>query len=228
MHRTSTELRFLLELPELGPPEEFRAGTELFRQGHQPSVLRLIVAGFVKTVREEHGGKALVSLRAPGWLLGMGAARLKLPHVTSGIAATSCRLRTLSVADFARHLDNSLGLSLWALDIALAEGRQDEFLRAEVLIYSATERLVRALIRLARLLDSPRLNGQVKLSLPITLGELAQMIGVTPEHLRHLVADLEARGTLIRRRGVLLLPLARWPQLAKDAASDPVDKTIFS
>lgn len=204
------------ELRELGPPEDFPANTELFRQGHHPAVLRLIESGLVKTVREESKGRALVSLREPHWLLGLGPARLKLPYTTSGVTATSCRLRSLPVSDFAHHLEHNPKFSLWVLDAALAQGRRDELLRAELLIYSAPERLVRTLVRLVRVLKALCRHGQVELALPITLGELAQLIGASPDHFRRLLSRLEAEGALLRRRGVLLLPLNRWPELAAD------------
>jgi CRP-like cAMP-binding protein len=204
------------EIPELGPSEDFPAGTELFRQGHRPTVLRLIVSGFVKTIRQEPPGDAVVAIRKPGWMLGLAPAVLKRAYTTSGFTATACTLRALNIMAFEEHLRATPALAAWALRVACSQNQVDDLLRAEMAIYKAPERLVRTLVRLVKVLDPPRRSGHVELALPITLRELAQMVGATPEHLRHLLADLEARGALRRRRGILLLPLDRWPQLAAD------------
>lgn len=74
-------------------------------------------------------------------------------------------------------------------------------------------------MRLAALIAAPVRDGRAELALPITHNELAQLVGVSREHLSRLFATFEITGKLNRRRGVLLLPLARWPQLARNRAA---------
>jgi CRP-like cAMP-binding protein len=199
------------DIPDLGDAEHFPAGMTLFRQGHRPSALRFIVSGLVKTVRLEEATEALVSLREPGWVLGLAPAYLAKPYLTSGITATPCVLRSLAPAAFRAHLEDSPRLAAWVLELFLAQARRDELERAEMALYAAPDRLARTLVRLIHMMDAPRRQGQIELALPITYAELAQLVGVSHQHLSRLLATFEAAGKLCRRKGVLLLPLTRWP-----------------
>jgi CRP-like cAMP-binding protein len=127
-----------IELPpdllDLGEVEDFPAGTTLFLQGHQPSVLYLIVSGFVKTRRLEGTTEALVSLREPSWLLGLAPAYLERMYSTSGITATPCSLRSISPTSLRTQIEASSTVAAWALGVSLAQGRRDEILRAEMAV----------------------------------------------------------------------------------------------
>lgn len=202
----------IFELSDLSEAEEFPSGTALFRQGHQPSVLRVIVTGFVKTLRLEGTSEVLVSLRTEGWVLGLAPALLEQPYSTSGITATRCTLRSIGANALRQQTEISPRLSATLLRLALVQTREDEIRQAEMAVYSAQDRLARALARLASVLGAPRRQGWVELALPITNGELAQLVCITSEHLSRLLARFEASGRLRRRRGVFLLPVAPWQQ----------------
>lgn len=201
---------------EFGPEEQFPAGTPLFHQGHRPAVVRLIASGFVKTVRLEHEDDALIAIRGEGWMLGLSPAVLDRPYATSGFAATRCGLRSLSLAVFKQSLRRSPAFSARALGLLARQVRADDILRGEMAVCRAAERLRRSLVRMATLLASPRRRGHVELALPITYREFAQHVGVSQEHLSRLLSELEGGGMLRRRRGVLLLPVARWPQFGDE------------
>jgi CRP-like cAMP-binding protein len=184
-------------------------------QGHRPAVVRLIASGFVKTVRLEHEDDALIAIRGEGWMLGLSPALLDRSYATSGFAATRCGLRSLSLAAFKQSLRRSPAFGARALDLLARQVRADDILRGEMAVCRAAERLQRSLVRMATLLASPRRRGHVELALPITHREFAQHIGVSQEHLSRLLSELERNDALRRRHGVLLLPPARWRQLAE-------------
>jgi CRP/FNR family transcriptional regulator len=209
----------LLTLVHSGGPEEFPTGVTLFRQGHHPNVLWYIESGLVKTVRTVGAADALVSPRGPGWVLGLAAAYLSAPYSTSGITARPCILRAIQPQDFRAAIEASPALAAIVLDRALAQARRDEIQRAEMAVLPAPDRLALILMRLAALIAAPVRDGRAELALPITHNELAQLVGVSREHLSRLFATFEITGKLNRRRGVLLLPLARWPQLARNRAA---------
>lgn len=209
------------DFPAFGPPQEFAAGTPLFHQGHRPSVVLLITSGFVKTIRGERDDDALVSIRGAGWILGLSPALLDRPYATSGVTATQCSLRSLSLAAFTQKARHDPTFSARVLHLFARQARTEEILRAEMAVYEAQERLLRSIVRFVDLLDPPRRAGHVELTLPITNRELAQYVGVSTEHLSRLLSRLQGRGLLRRRRGALLLPLARWPQLASERPAVP-------
>jgi AraC-like DNA-binding protein len=73
-------------------------------------------------------------------------------------------------------------------------------------VYAAHNPLARALVRLTHLVAAPRRLAHVELALPLNYAELAQLVGVSSQHLSRLLTTFEAAGTLRRRIGVLLLP----------------------
>lgn len=201
-------------IPGIGDAEEFPVGITLFHQGHRPTLLWYIESGLVKTIRTVGETDAFVSPREPGWIVGLAPAHLKMSYSTSGTTARPSVLRSIQPMALFAAMEQSAALTAKILERVFLQARRDEIERAEMAVYSTSQRLVRALARFATMIDAPRRQGRVELVLPITNRELAQYVGTSRQHLGRTFAAFEASGKLIRRKGVLLLPLERWPSLA--------------
>lgn len=211
----------VLALAEFCEAEASPANLTLFRQDQRPSVLWYIQSGLVKTIRRVGEDEAFISARGPGWILGLAPAFLNARYTTSGITARPAVLRPIQPQALLAALRESAGLAGAILERVLVQARQDEVQRAEMAVCAAPDRLNLALIRLARMVDAPRRRGHVELALPITHSELAQWVGISPQHMHRLLDALERSGMLVRRKGVLLLPLEHWPGLLESRPHHP-------
>ena len=186
--------------------QSYPAAVELFRQGDQPEDVFYLERGLVKLLRNQADGEErIVGLRSDGWLLGAAAAVMALPFAVTAVTVTAARVARLDAGEFRRRLKDDAGLSWWLHEMHSREVYGQTLHVADLMSISARERLLKFYWRLAPVLETSRAESQVRIENPLRQWEVAQLVGITPQYLCQLMAELEADGDLIRRNGGLIL-----------------------
>src|SRR5690625_2420529 len=156
-------------------------GTNVYHAGDDADSLYVVAHGALKLSRPSLDGyEVLVDVVGPGDFLGMLTALGEATFAESATALTeSCVLR-FSAKAFRAVLNDHPQVTLAALDAVsnrLAAARQTV---RELAADTAEQRIGAALMRLVESLGVAE-SGQVRISVPVTQGELASMAGTTPE-----------------------------------------------
>ncbi len=197
-------------IPELlGEETVVGPKTRFARVGAPVTKLHLIVTGVVGrfVAVGGDGDEVLDATRTEGWLLGA------VPAMTTGlfevglVALTQCTLRAMSVASFnsARKRADVLAwlAQMHATDLAADAGRKSAVARggARAVLEEFLGDLFRADVR-------PVGRELVRLTVEIRPTDVGRLIGVSRETASRLLADLEADGYVIKRKGWLCAPAA--------------------
>jgi CRP/FNR family transcriptional regulator len=183
-----------------GPVENYPAGIVLFRQGESPEVVYGIEQGWVKLVRIEEDGQAMiVGVRSRGWILGAASALAQKAHAVTAETVTWCRLRRMKVEAF-RHLVQRDEAFSWYVHQMHA---REVYRQLEQVAGLGCQRARRRLEHLLRELAEEQGGGRVRC--PLRQWELAQVVAVTPSYLSQLLGELEREGVLRRENGWIVI-----------------------
>jgi CRP-like cAMP-binding protein len=180
-------------------------GLELVRQGEPVRFVYSIDRGLCKLVWRRTGARpCLIGLRGPDSLVGAEMAMAGTRATCSVITLTMCRISQVAVDDF-REMVRTNPTYSWQLHRRLAAELIAESARvAELAGCAGRERLL-------RFFDRTR-NGAFGLApdplaltphrLPLKQWEIAQYLGIAPQHLSALLRTLEDEGTHIPEAGM--------------------------
>jgi CRP-like cAMP-binding protein len=192
-----------------GSALSYPPGIQLFRQGDPSDGVFLLEHGLVKVlIVRANGDERIVGLRAGGWLMGVAAAVLKLPHAVTAVTVSACRIARLGAEEFLRRLRSDPALSWWLHEMHSRQTYEELVQLAEATAASARERLEGFLGRLVPWASSLNDHGEHRIDLVLRHWEIAQLIGVTPPYLSGLFGELERAGA-VRREGEGLVLLAQ-------------------
>ena len=189
------------DFPSLGFPGEIAwenlriitipAKSAIFWQGEVADAVFSVRRGLIKLVRgHSSGAESIVGLRANGWILGASAAVLGETHTMSAVALAPTRVARIPAAVFCRRLREDPEFSLRVHEMNSREIHTELVEKADIKSASARERLKRFLQSLTPVhsgVDGP--PGPPK-RLPLCQWEIAQLVGVTPQYLCRLMADI--------------------------------------
>ena len=210
----------LLSSPEIGPLENLRRESVLFRQGVNGGGLFLIESGLVKHIRtSRNGSKIILSISGPHQLVGDEVIAqtmnsylsdvICLTEVSGNYIPLAVIHRLLGVPEFAEAI------------LSYVMVRDHERVnRIEMLtLYDVEQRLLHGLADLARLV-TPSENG-LSYPIPITQLEIAHFVGATRETTSTTLSNLQNR-QLVRlgRRLITTVP----PEVLIDAANGKLAK----
>jgi CRP/FNR family transcriptional regulator len=197
----------------MGTPQSIPAGAVLFRQSDAVRTLYLVTAGCVKlTCSDEAGRETLVALRLPGWLLGVAAAIVELPHPVTAESIAPCEVRPISVDGFRALQQTNLAVVQWVQRMQSREAYEQVSQLGLLGGSDATLRLERLLVKLAQAGHARRSDGSHQLTTHLRHDEIAQAIGSTRETVSRLLSRLERKGDLRRESGWLIFPKGRLAQ----------------
>lgn len=188
-------------------PAQFRpADTSLFVQGSAPKDVYFVEKGLVKLTRlEKDGHKLIVSLGATGWLLGVSSAISQRLHPVSAITLTPCRVRCLPANVLQSMLRANPELSWRLLQMYSQEYFAGIIHLTQLGCLSARQRLEYFLWELVSALDLKIEGGKVRITLPLKLGEIADLIGVTQEHISRLMKQMQDDGVIWKEKANIIL-----------------------
>lgn len=182
------------------------AATTLFHQGfHVPEVF-LIDWGIVKLTRiTEDGREMIVGLRSRGSLLGAASVIVQRPHSTTAVTLTDCSLYCVDRDTFLDlvRTDSQFG---WHLQETHSREVHDQALQLMGFrCLSARQRFELLMRQLTSIMDLDTRQSPLRVSLPLKHWEIAQLIGVTPEHFSRVLKQLKREGIMYRNNGTLII-----------------------
>ncbi|HWP44666.1 MAG TPA: Crp/Fnr family transcriptional regulator [Blastocatellia bacterium] len=185
---------------------EFPAGAELFKQGSSAREVYLIEQGLAKLIRvTEDGQEIIVGLRSPGWILGASSAILGNPYSLTAVTLTRCRTRFIYAEQFIELARSDLEFS-WYLHILATEELHEQLAHLVGLrCLSARKRFEQLLLLMVSSIHPDLSQNDARFKLPMKQWEIAQLIGITPEHLCRLQRQMEQEGLLHRENGWLII-----------------------
>lgn len=184
----------------------YPVGVELFHQGQTLVEVFFVVSGTVKLTQVDGKGReSLVGLAmSPAWV-GTAAAIANRPTPVGAATCSRTILRRYPVETFLRLLDEDRRLSN-NLHEAHALELCDQYTRIGQLCSSDSRGRLRAVLwRLASTARPPVKGMAVRMQLPLRQWELAEFIGVTPEHLSRLFRSMESDGLISRDKGWVIV-----------------------
>lgn len=198
--RAREQVQTIRRLIPVGALFRFNKGLQIFAQGSRPEEVFLLESGIVKLAYTlPDGTTELFSLRYPGQLVEGCANVLRIPYPLSAFTITPCELyrldaqRMLSVmrqdAEFANFIVRLQDIDLYNTGVALVEMKT---LRPH-------ERLERFLWDLAAVIGYRKADGSVRLVLPLSEKEIAELLGLSVMHLERSRKKLEQTGRVRRQ-----------------------------
>ena len=193
-------------LYRFAPPQEYAAGRVLFQQGFMVQEIYLIDQGVVKLIRlAESGQEMIVGLRTPGCALGTASAIVRKPHSVTATTLSACRLRKIPLDVFLDLARNNQQFC-WHLHQVHSREVYDQADQLVGIKYlSARQRLEQLLQQLILAMGIDELQKPVMLPLLLKHWEIAQMIGITPEHLSRVLKQLQEEGIMRRDNGSIMI-----------------------
>ena len=195
-------------LSQLGTSRRYRRDTALFEQGSPAEYVYIIESGYVKLSRVQGcGTRVVIGLRKAEAILGCGSALLSVPHCTTADSLTECHVRQVPVNEFRAQVGMDSKLSR---QLHLYQSRELEDIVTAMATLGGLSARCRLEMYLARTLPDPPPNPLAgatpcRIMPPIRRGDLAALIGTTPEHLSRLLKELEEAGIIRREDGWLVV-----------------------
>ena len=199
-----------------------RAGQHLFRQDDTANAVYLVLSGRARVLQASADGQA-VALRVvgPGELLGLVAALGADRYPVGAQAQGGCSAARWSGAELWALLEKSPGMATAALKMALSRLRELQEQYRELATERVEQRIARALVRLVRQagkrVELPGGKGGVRIDMPLTRQDLAEMTGTTLFTVSRTLSGWEEAGLIAtgRRRVVVRQP-HRLVRIAED------------
>lgn len=192
-------------LSMLAPSQQWPHATRLFNQGLPAADVYVIDHGLVKLAHVTPDGKeVIVGLRSSGKVLGGSSAILGEAYPVSAVTLTPCNLRCIP----ATILTQALRTDSVVVNYLLRESSREVLDQLSQLIDSglpAPHRLKRLLARFAREISETHWPAEARVPLLLKHWEIAQMIGVTPQHLSRLLKDIQDKERVHIRKGWLII-----------------------
>jgi CRP-like cAMP-binding protein len=164
----------------------------IFRQGDPPRGLHCILAGDVLLDHlDEEGNHTAFRIAVPGDLLGFRSLFAEQPHAATARALRRCRVNFLPEAPLRRLLGSNprLGCELLKLVAADPGPIYAPLLRSPWL--PAASRLAHLLLILHRQYAGNLGEGEATYELPVSMGNIAALIGIRRETVSRLFQQLE-------------------------------------
>ena len=179
---------------------------EIFSQEDTPHSAYLICSGLVKLTRTESSGqRVIIGLRRAGWLLGAVTVLSEMPYICTAETVIRSRLCFVPKDQLKQAMQTNASFSLW-ISMMFSRGYYSSVLNIkDRSCLSGRQRLEKFLREVVNL-DGRNAEKAVKLPILLKQWEVAQLLGLTPQHLSRLVKQMENEGLVARKKGWLILP----------------------
>lgn len=186
----------------LAPAQEYPPSVGLFKQESHPHDVYLVESGLIKLVyAEQNGREVIIGLRSPGWLVGGASVVLNKRYAFSATTLTRCRLRRITAEAFLNLLKTDQEFA-WYFHRAQSYELHDQLTHlVRFGCLSARDKLEQLFSQLISSLAPYGAEREVRLKLPLKYWELAELIGVTPEHLSRVLKEMQHEGIVLREKG---------------------------
>ena len=176
----------------------------LCHQGEKPEFLHIVVAGRVGLFGERGGDEALIEIFGPGDAFILPAVALDMPSLLTARMLEEGRILMWPAAAFREQVRSSRALAYGAMLQLSDYWRLLIGQLKDMKLLSATERLANLLLHLA-----PRGRGPVRAMLPGNRTLVAGMLGVAPQSLSRVFAELRPLGVSGGGREITIADVVR-------------------
>ncbi|MEO1488259.1 MAG: Crp/Fnr family transcriptional regulator [Pseudomonadota bacterium] len=196
-------------LAAVGRTRELKRGEMLFAAGDEDAACATLVSGALKVAAfDEEGNEQILALVHPSGFIGELFAPFAHHDV---VALTPSRLCTFARRDIEAAITNYP-----ALTRALLRRSQEDLLATRALLEltghaSAETRLAALLHDFSCSASQSSCHAAVEFELPLTRGEIANMLGLTIETVSRKLGEIEDTGAIMRKgkRGIQVLDPAQ-------------------
>jgi CRP/FNR family transcriptional regulator len=197
-----------------GRTRTLKRGEMLFAAGDEDAACATLVSGALKvSAIDADGNEQILALVHPAGFIGELFAPFAHHDV---VALTESTLCTFARGDFERAIDDHPALAR-----ALLRRSQEDLLATRALLEltghaSAEARLAALLHDFAAAASQSSCHLAAEFELPLTRGEIANMLGLTIETVSRKIGELEDIGAIIRKgkRGIEVLDPARLQEIS--------------
>jgi CRP-like cAMP-binding protein len=173
----------------------------IFQQNDPSNAVILVLAGHVKLSRPAADGREVfLDIAGPGVCIGDVAVLQKQSHDADVIALSPCRLLLIDARQFRQIFERRTDALLAMLRLANERFQRVAEQLEDACVLSASSRLAKALLRLARLSSSAYNGGAV---LPLSQRELGVMTGVSREAVNKQLRVWKAAGWIALTNGAV-------------------------
>jgi len=192
--------------PQSVPSREVPPYTTLFLQGNPPREVFHIERGLVKLMRLSAGGQELaIGLQSQDSLLGAASAIVKEPYPFTAITITSCALSRIPADLFLHHARTDEQFCWYLHEVHSREVHQQASQLVALKYLSARQRFERLLLQFLSSIPPHEKQTSMKVRLPLKHWEIAQLIGVRPEHLSRILQQIKREGVLHEEGGCMIV-----------------------
>jgi CRP/FNR family transcriptional regulator, cyclic AMP receptor protein len=185
----------------LGSPRVYGCGQILLRQGETMDQILILLGGRVKVSLVDPDGNALLlAIRGPGEVLGEIALLDGAARSATVTAIDPCEVRAVAAEPFLSLL-REMGLEGELVRCAVRRFRQSEEVRLELATMSASERVVRGLLRLA----VPGSPDTSSIDIGLDQTEFGQAVGLSRGSVADKLAELRVEGLISTHRGRIIV-----------------------
>jgi CRP-like cAMP-binding protein len=188
------------------PSREFSPSTTLFVQGGPPQEVFYIEQGLVKLIRlSESGQESAIGLHSQGSLLGAASLIVRKPYPFTAITVTRCALSRIPADLFLRLAKTDEQFCWYLHEVHSLEVCQQAIQLAALRYLSARQRFERLLLQFLSSIPDPEKQTSMRIRLPLKHWEIAQLIGIRPEHLSRVLQQIKQEGILYEEDGCMIV-----------------------
>jgi CRP/FNR family transcriptional activator FtrB len=183
--------------------QHFAAGSILYRRNDQCNFAFIALDGSIAWIAEQGAGKEwVIEFVPPGELMGLLAIRVNKTYIATGRVIENTRVLLIPAVTLRECLETDLRCALAALDtLAVRVPRLTGQIR-ELKAQSAAQRLAGFILELIDSNGSGRKEGEVSVTLPWSRSLIATRLGIVPESMSRVFAELKDYG--VEGRGARL------------------------
>jgi CRP-like cAMP-binding protein len=190
-----------------------KKGQLIARAGSEVRAVHLIEDGVVGRFVIVGERTVLDAVRSAGWLLGAVPAMTTGRYEATVTALTTCVLRPIPISAFRRAAEN-LEVSRWLAEMLAADMFAQNARNVAVAGRSTRSLIEEIFVEFMEAAGRRMDDGGVRLTLQLSVVELAGLVGASREHVARVLAELEGEGCVVRVRGWFVAP-AGSPILAR-------------
>ncbi|MEP3049992.1 MAG: Crp/Fnr family transcriptional regulator [Erythrobacter sp.] len=201
-------------LSAAGRTRTLERGEMLFAAGDEATACATLISGALKVVStDSNGNEQILALVHPAGFIGEMFAPFAHHDV---VALSDCRMCTFARSDLERAVETYPALARALLRRSQEDLHASRSLLALTGHSSAEERLAALLYDFAQAASQSPCHPTAQFELPLSRGEIANMLGLTIETVSRRLGDLEKDGIIKRagKRGIEMIDPARLQVLA--------------
>lgn len=188
------------------PSREFPPSSTLFVQGATPLEVFYVERGLVKLIRmSENGQELAIGLPQQGSLLGAASVIVQEPYPFTAITVTSCALSRIPADLFLRLAKTDEQFCWYLHQVHSQEVHRQAGQLAAIRHLSARQRFERLLLQFLSSIPAHERQTSMKIRLPLKHWEIAQLIGIRPEHLSRVLQQIKQEGVLREEDGCMIV-----------------------